>query len=539
MSLTQTALHTFLAQSRAKDRPRLLLSLAAPPKHNSPAGRLFALVEYPPELRFKNQVSLLVNQIMRHYEEEAREGAENPFERNLEWANRLVNQTLDAELWPKVNFLLGCLKDNHLQFASAGQIASFIIFKEGEDYRHLDLIKTYGLKQEEGVFFTTLISGDLYPHNFVVFCAAPVFDFLTIDRLKKILLTRPLEEASRYLEKTLSQIENNLSFGGLIIALSPRLKGATRTLPSLRLTPDNSIRQLVRREQETEKILSPSLWSNLKNLWEGRIRKSAPTAEKADLETIKKIINIYNQLSGWQNKIKGAWQAVKLKNLVWRRFLALSSRRRLLFCGLLAILVIFLVGLGGSMFQNNRQMEQENYNQLLNAIKEKFDQAESSLIYKNEEQARLLLETAKKELAGFPQNSQNRRLTKEQLAAGLEALAVKLRHLETVAPVLAADLSSVHLPCQPTDLIKSKTGFFLFCRGDKNIFQYLEKSKILAVLDSPLLGELKNKMVAKDNALWLLNGADRLTLFDPNRKPTSNSSAITMDTFTAWTPKTT
>lgn len=554
MPSNQTFIHTFLTQSRAKERPRLLISLAPPPKHTSLGGRLFILAEYPPLTEAVRRLPALVNQMMRRYDEEAGEEAENAFERALEWANRFINQNWPAEPRAKINLLFGCLKNNRLQFATAGQISGYIIFPaptgsptapEEKNYRHLDLIKTYGLKQEDGVFFTTLISGELAPDNFAVFCTASVFDFLTPDRLKKILLSRPTEEACRYLEKTLSQIESGLSFGGLIINLAPQLPRTIKNAPLTKITSDNSIRRLIRKEQETENILSPSLWAAIKNVLSG-LKK--PAAEQKDLETVKKIARIYNRLTGWEGRVKfflrrlanglarlglSCFALLKhptkpqatiqylrellahLRNFWRRKFLSLPRSRRLLLVGLTALILVLLVSLSAGAVQKSRRLEQENYNQLLNGIKEKLDQAESSLIYKNEEQARLLLTTAEKELAGFPQNSPNRRLMKERLAAGLETLAAKLRHLETVAPVLAADFSSVNLPCQPTDLIKTKTGFLLFCRGDKNIFQYLEKSKILTALDSPLLGELKNKIVGKDGALWFLNGADRLTQFDP------------------------
>lgn len=520
MPLTQTALHTFLVQSRAKDRPRLLLSLAAPPKHPSPTGRLFVLLEYPPESNFKIQLPLLINQIMRHYEEEVKEGPENAFERNLEWTNRLISQNWEPELWPKFNFILGCLKNNYLQFAAAGQMGGYIIFSasDGSASGGLDLIKTYGLKQEEGIFFTTLISGDLNPNNFVVFCTASVFDFLTLDRLKKILLSRPTEEACRYLEKTLSQIENNLSFGGIIITLSPPVHRLVKIKPGVRLTSDSSIRRLIRKEQETEKILSPSVWSALKDLL-GRFRKkSSSETEKPNLETVKRIARIYNRLTGWQGQLKCFYKILKRPgrpDWLGDKFLALPLPRRFLLVGVILVISIFMVSLGAATYQSHRRAEQEKYNQLLNNIKEKLDQAESSIIYKNEEQARLILEIIKKDLADFPQNSKNRRLMRQRLTESAVALALKLRHLETVTPNLIADLTLLNLPCQPTDLIKIKTDYFTFCAGDKTLYQYNERTKNLTPMSSPFLGELKDKILKKDGSIILLNGRGRLTQFDP------------------------
>ncbi len=552
-----TNLHTFLVQSPLKDRSRILISLAPPPKHTSKLGRLFILAEYPPLPQLKNHLPLLVNQLLRHYEEESREENENAFERELEWANRLLAQTPIAEALgrsymskslgrgptgeAKVNFIFGCLNGNQLQFATAGQVSAYIIFKEkdADQYRHLDLIKNYDAKEKtENVFFTNLISGELRPDNLVIFCTAPVFDFLTPDRLKKIFLSRPTEEAGHYLETTLSQIENNLSFGGIIINLIKpgRIPTAAATT---RLTPDNSIRRLVRQEQETENILAPSAWSTLKKMWTEQPKKADLAAmASADLETIKKITKIYNRLTGWQGKLKnlfhrshsfsfslpsgrqsltaGANQLIlgmaKIKYGLKEKLAGLPPLRRYLLLGALTLGLILFLSLTFSAWQKNNRLDNEKYNQFLNQIKEKLDNAESRLIYKNEDEARQLLTSAKTDLLSFPQNSNGRRQAFNQLQTQVESLAARLRHLEIVSPILIADLAPLNPGCAPTDLFKAADWFF-FCRGNANLFRL--KDKNLQPVSSPLLGELKEKVIKEDGAILLLNGKDRLTLFNP------------------------
>lgn len=554
MPINSTELNTFLVQSPLKDRSRVLLSLAPLPKHNLPMSRLFAMVEYPFLPRLKETMPILINQMLRHYEEEVKDNPENAFEHNLEWANRLINQMLKPNELNELNFIFGGIKNNQLQFAYNGRINGYIIFKEGEKYRHLDLIKTYGDKQKEvGPFFSNLISGDLSPDNLVIFCTAPVFDFLTIDRLEKIILSRPMEDACRYLEKTLNQIENQLSFGGLIInLLTPIAQKQIQISSSAKITPDNSIRRLVHKERETENILSPSLWAVFKNFFEKFEKKKMPANEAAeertvppptDLETIKKIAKIYNRLTGWQGRVKKIWRATlkyfsqptrppektsvektvvifalfqKLWQIARSKLLALPPTRRYLFLGAIIIGAIFVISVSWTYQQNSNRLEQEKYNQLLNGIKEKIDRADFSIIYKNEEQAKKLLTEIKNDLVNFPQDSANRRAMRNNLLANADTIAAKLRHLETIAPILIADLAALNLTCQPTDLISAKSSFFFFCNNDKKLFQYDIKNKTAAELTSPLLGELKNKFIKKDGAILLLNGQNRLTQFDPS-----------------------
>lgn len=513
-------------------------------------SRLFAMVEYPPLPRLKETLPILLNQMLRHYEEEIKDNPDNAFEHNLEWTNRLINQMFSKNELNKLRFIFGGIKNNQLQFAYHGQISGYIIFKHGDAYRHLDLIQTYGdAQKEDGLFFSNLISGDLSADNIVIFCTAAVFDFLTIDRLEKIVLSRPMEEACRYLEKTLNQIENHLSFGGLIInLLTPTSQKQIQIASTERVTPDNSIRRLVRKEKETESILSPSLWS----MWGDMFGKWKNKKEE-DLKTIKKITKIYNRLTGWQGQIKKTWRTIikflsqtaaapseapmekatairaraqKFWQAARAKLWALSPTRRYLLLGAVFIGIIFIVSVSWTYQQNNNRLEREKYNQLLNDIKEKIDQAESSIIYNNEAQAHKLLAEIKNSLVVFPQNSTSRRETRDNLLTSAEALAAKLRHLETVAPALVADLSALNLTCQPTDLLTNKSLFFFFCSHDKNLWRYDLKNKTASALTSPLLGELKDKFVKKDGTVLLLNGQDRLTQFDPKTNDFSSLEVV-------------
>lgn len=528
------------------------------------------MVEHAPLPHLKEALPILINQMIRHYEEEVKENPENAFEHNLEWANRLINQMLKPNELNELNFIFGGIRNNRLQFAYNGKISGYIIFKDGGKYRHMDLIKTYGDKQKSAEpFFSNLISGDLSPDNLVIFCTAPVFDFLTIDRLEKIILSRQMEDGCRYLEKTLNQIANQLSFGGLIInLLTPTAQKQIQISLTARITPDNSIRRLVHKERETEQILSPSLWSTFKNFFKNFEKKKTSTIEietkqavppPTDLETIKKIAKIYNRLTGWQGQVKKSWRALikffnqtalltepstkkniaiktppsalihlwqtanaaicalsqKLCQTIRAKFLALPPTRRYLFLGAIIIGAIFIISVSWTYKQNSNRLEQEKYNQLLNDIKEKIDLADSSIIYKNEEQAKKLLMKIKNVLIDFPQDSTNRREMRNNLLAYADIIAAKLRHLETITPTLIADLTGLNLTCQPTDLISVKSSFFFFCDNDKNFWQYDLKNKTTVWLTSPLLGELKNKFVKKDGTILLLNGQNRLIQFDP------------------------
>lgn len=542
--------NTFLIQPRNKTAFPLILSLAAPRKPPFSAGRPFVLAEILlPEPSLKHQLQTIFNQIMRHYEEE------NNFEKTMEWGNQLINQTIDAEIKSRLNCLIGCLKENHLDFAATGQMSAYLIFKDKENYRLLDLAKTYGNQLPNGEvpparlnsetkqarlaleragekpFFSSLISGDLKHDNFLIFCTASVFDFLTPDRLKKILLSRPPDEAAFYLEKTLSQIGPTVSFGGLIVNYGSKSKNAVPLLSSpSKLTPDSSIRRMVRKERETEKILSPSLWLNFREIFEMLARKLSfkKDLKKNDLVTIKKIAKIYNRLTGWHGRAKklllracADWPKTLCRknarercSAVWQNFRALPRRKRLIISAICALLTLFIVSVGVSAYQNRRDAEQQKYNQLVNSIKEKIDAAETKIIYQKENEARAILKQARENLVDFPQNSKNRRYMRGQLLSAMEALASKLRHLEIISPQLEVDLTAFIPETRPSNLIQSGSDLFLFADGDKDLLRYSVKTGKMTPHASPILRELKDGALSDNNELFLLNSRRELIRFD-------------------------
>lgn len=339
------SLNTFLIQSQATEHPQIIISLAPPPSPSKrQMGRLFALAEISsPGADAKSETQVFINKVFKQFQELAATDAPTAFERALDWANRSASELLGAELKKNLNIIFGCLKQQNLQFAVAGQLTAYIIYKEKNNYQHLDLVKNYTHQAEDNnTFFSDLISGVLHPEYFVLFATKSLFDFLTIDRLKKILVSQPPDEVCSYLEKLLNQLENQAGFGGLLIEcghLAP--KPAAGAEPS-RLTSNASIRKLIIKEQETAQILSPSLWPDIKKLFTfDRPQKkqpalpptglptgeaggtpttnvgatqttptarvgASPTVPKPhrDIQTLKTIIQIYNSINLWRLRIK-------------------------------------------------------------------------------------------------------------------------------------------------------------------------------------------------------------------------------------------
>ena len=150
-----------------------------------------------------------------------------------------------------------------MQFASFGENIAYIFYKEKNTHQYLDLLKAYTRTDGRELYFSNLISGDLHRNNFVLFSLPNLLDFLSLERVEKIITQTKPESICDHLETILNQIENKLSFGGLLIEWPDQDWQIATPLAfkTPKITPDSSIQKLIHQEEETAKILTPSLLS--------------------------------------------------------------------------------------------------------------------------------------------------------------------------------------------------------------------------------------------------------------------------------------
>lgn len=560
MIFDKPEINTFVVQPHFKDRSQIFIFLNPPRHRGLEQSRIFLLAEISlTDYNLKNQLQLFITQLSKYYQEMEKESPLTAFENSLEWANQQIQENFDPKTQARLNLLFGCFKKDNLQFATGGNISAHVFFKEKGVYKNLDLLKTCAETEEKNsLFFSNLISGTLHANNFALFTTASVFDFLTLDRVQKIITNDKPANACNHLEKILNAIENKMAFGGLLIFWPERLPSPVSPVKNSRLTPDASIKQLLRQEQKTASIMSPALWSSFKELWSKY--KGKPTAQKnpADLQTLKRITHLYARLTGWQGKIKKGWQnsLIFLGKSLYRvyllikktrpghfsfnlsllkktgqsliiplikswqnlktRFWRIPPKRRLILIFLSLTLITLVVSLSINYYQNKNQLASQEYNQAVNKIKSKLDQAESSLIYKDETQARLLAREIKNLLDRLPHDSSNRQKMYERLFAGWRNIVAKLQHFLTVAPQTEIDLASYKNNFQANLFTKIDKKFIFINPLDSTILIINSLTKELKLVDSQIENVL-DFVVEKDGTILLLGKNGRLARFDPSQ----------------------
>ncbi len=553
-------INTFIVQPPLKDRSQIIIYLNQLPRSGRDQERLFGIAEIKTsDLEIKNEVQIFLTQLSTKYQEETIENPGLSFEQTLEWANRILRERFDQKKLPYINLIFGCLKNNILQFTALGSTVAQIFFKEKSSYRNLDLLKTYTPRADgQDLYFSNLISGDLHRNNFVLFSVPTLLDFLTIDRLEKIITQTKPTSVCDHLETILNQIENKLAFGGVLIEW-PDVDWQKNLPPPpkiLKTTPDSSIKQLLRQEEETAKILTPSLISGIKNfLFKNKENKkvivapSPPTVINNDAATLKKITKIYTRLTGWQGQLKiiiqkilvGLGRVIFLIYLFFRNlhkwkfskewlikillllkklpdklngYLGSIPLKRLILLSLATLTIIILAGsLIFSHYQKTSQLEKAGYNQLVNDIKNKLDEAESSLIYNNEGQGRAKLKEIATALNSFPRTSDSRSQEFTKLQNSYDSLMQKLQHVQKVIAQIEVDLSAQKN--QPQPLLLNLVDKNLFIAATNTISWYnLNNKKITNYFDTHLNAPV-SWTIQKDNTILILDNSQKLWQFNP------------------------
>lgn len=612
MNKINILLNTFLVQGRSKDSPQIILSLTTQPspRPGGPPprayGRLLALAEITsPEPDLKSTVQSFITQVFRQYQEHAAVNSSTALEKALEWANHEGRETLGRSDRDWLNMLVGCIKEDQIQFAVAGKIGAQIFYQEPTGFQAIDLVKNYVEENNADVLFSHLITGSIQPDNYLLFNTPNVYDFLTTDRLQKIVAGQDPTDSTSHLEKILSAIENTLAYGGILISLPSILPLKKEDNNRMRLASESSIRKLLNKEKETAGILSPNFWHTLSKLFNNKksaektdtAKKNQPAitqAKQEEIKTIRKITTIYNRLNLWRVKIKNGWtifagtlsaifrwglmlifkftrqadsdylheqyktankpelteshqwllatpddanylNGLKLRGrsvvsifpraggLFKSGFLALNWKRRVLLSAFVILISILIISLGASRYYSNKKIFEENYNTLVNEIKASMDEAESSMIYKNEDNALKLLKSIRTKLSTFPQNSSNRKRMFDNLTAGAEGLAKELQRLSAVVPTTEADLTGQN--SNPTGFYLLDNSFTLFTAGSSTLTVYNRKDKTLTPTETKISG-FKLATELKDNTILILDASNRLWQFNPTNNALETKEII-------------
>ncbi|MFH1191917.1 MAG: hypothetical protein V1655_00400 [bacterium] len=326
----------------------------------------------------------------------------------------------------------------YFHFAVFNNIKNILIYKQGDKYKLMDIIEENKKNNEENTdnkkLFGNIMSGELDNDSYIIVANQKVIDYVAPDKLKQLVISMDIKEAAKYLKRILAEIdpiEENLSFSVMLIYLKDEEESKV-------FKPENSIKNLMSTEKDTEKFLTPSILPDFKAIF---INFSAAT-NNAFKFIGKKIINFKNSFLKIKKSVENKEKKEKIKSRIkslyalkhnkisygikkiflfilkyTKKFFKFAQRVLLEFLFIfvfalrkikklsikkIALIIIFAIVIfaffKGTSLLNKEKTEEENkiiYNKSLDELEQKFVSLDANLIYNNYDKSSEILKEIK------------------------------------------------------------------------------------------------------------------------------------------------
>jgi len=585
MSNLLTAIDKLLIYNpgRSKSTAHVLISHQSPAEEKT-LGKLLIITEIKSKETINQE---LINEIQEtiktNYYGTEDLNIETAFEKALEKTNQKITDLLGLyeDNWlDKFNIVVAVLKDDVLHFAQVGQINALLIHLQ----TITDIIATTpGLETKINPLkvFSNIISGDLSPGDILLFCTPSLLDYMSLEKIKRTVISNPPHQAVSQLENLLAESGGFTSFAAIIVKFAYSAEYAEQpaaihtvpmAMPTTISAPQTSMEELIRKESDTEKMLTPSLLSYfikfIKNSWINlvyfirlkvlrqsprrvnltkQLRDYGPTLKERQSVRQKNIINsffsaiiilirklIYGiivllrklfQLFQRKKEIKletkssGFSISRFISNLIVR-FKRLPRVSQIIFIIVIIIAFLFtqsIVSMGKKKITNQ---EQTSYDQTVNLISQNTTEAESSLSYGNEERAKNLLAEAQNLLNSLPRKNDEQKQKAQELQNGINAQLDKTKHVITLQqPNQIADFATLDPKIKIYGLALIGNNIYAFNPADNSVNQLsLDKKEVSTLGKNDLENSLQYIVSESTTKLLFLDTANKIDEFDLNAK---------------------
>lgn len=261
----------FVLHDAEKSVSTVHISIAQPtPLEVRTFGRLFILFELNSASPMSSElIATIEDEMRRAYYQGPQLRLETAFEQALQHVNGQLKRLIEsgATDWlENFNIVIGVLKDRLLILTHIGDIRATLIHRG----RMIDIIETAGPEDKKInplKIFSNIISGEVHEEDYLICFAPSLLDYLSQEKLKRIVLDRTPIDAVRHLEELLQDASPRTPFAALISHATPNEETETETttfMPSppvpLPVQTQSSMDSLIQRERSTQQLLTPSIW---------------------------------------------------------------------------------------------------------------------------------------------------------------------------------------------------------------------------------------------------------------------------------------
>lgn len=525
-------IHEFFAEGQNQDRSHVLLHITEPSTPEEfKKGYFFAVAEVNngPIEQIEHLQKMIDDLESGYYETDAQDD-KDPFETVLEYVNRRGHHILQYKN-SLLHCLVGVLRGHEISFAYHGQPETTLFYKnkESDELDDMDVQEDQNRARED-MLFSSVMQGTINYGDYFYIATPRVADFFSSDRVKKILLSRNTRQAASHIQKVLSDLRQESSFGGILIHFATKYDmPKTGRAPKGADSSTGSLARLAGHKQDAEEMLATPFLGEIKKRWNkfradrsankkikvaAKAKQSTERLGKGKMETnwrpqetqtsvlntilvtIGKMIVI--GLTGLFRLIKNiivitakiiialiliitnkdGKRADVIKSFrVWREtkkegFMQLPTLSKALL-GLTVILaVIFVVSISIYKIKENIEAKQQVYQNQIQAITDKKNAAEASLVYGDETRALGLLQEAKEAITQIPADSKKQKAEVEKLDEEVGVSLRRIQKLYTITPELLLDITTLNTDAKTEKLATLGDSLFAYGQDDNHFYHY-------------------------------------------------------------------
>lgn len=451
------------------------------------------------------------------------------FEKLLSEINEDIRAMDDAgqiNLVPeKFSATLGIAADDRMYLSGAGEMIGILLHQKNKTrYQIYNLfrgVETEQTKPSWEKIFAVVLDGDLHPGDVFLTANRELIKEVPKDDLMNVISTLPPSGA---VVKIRQYFPLKADFGSIILKAqaSPKTKSLPSTQTVEELNEAGAKTQHVLEDQRPD-VSKLSFVFNILLIFGKIILAALIVTVSLGWGLVKFVYRVGMIIIKADKKQKLRLTKSKTDQFIHgllRRFNVLPKTSKYI---LLAVLVLVLI-LGTSIFFISKSKEKQRglaeYEASVEAIYEKRDAAEASVIYHDDNQARTLLIEAMNMVANLNTENEERAAKQAELRSELETALNELRHITAVnSPTVLADLREVESEAAATTLGLSTNGIFVF--ADNGLaYSVDEVSKKIGVVD---LGESVGAAAidvgydSTNNVFYYLDTRPGITMFDPDQ----------------------
>lgn len=535
------------------------------PLEKESLGRLLMLSELKSDNPNIDEIlSFLEEEIKRNYYGTDLFDSERAFENALQKTNHQLQDLIEksgSDWLEHLSCLVAVIYKDQLHLAHLGPIHAFLIHQQ----KIIDILASAGASAAVKInplrVFSNILSGVVTPGDVVVFCNTAILDFLSLEKIRKMIVENKAEASARSLKALLEETGSPNNFGALFIHINTIPVTEQQPIPGQREVitteerrkgqmPEASMGTLMHNEEETLNTLRPSLWHHVRNRVKALTSRRDNIAD-ANVTLSRRLArshqhrNVYKPLTIVQRAGSVLLDALKktshaLSSIVAGlrkpsrktfaggpgnvgialrrrtgslkdRFLGMPRSRK----ALLVVSVLFVAFFAQSVLQSGESKEEElskeEYAQILASAEENVLEAENVLIYENENDARGFLLQALEGLKSIPADNKDYRERVLGVQTKADELLQKVNHVTDAnnAPVIS-DFSTSFPQVQLSSLALAGGNLYASHPSDQNVYRVTLKTKEIS--DVSTVAKTGMKFASAQNATVLYMQVDQSLL---------------------------